>query len=247
MTFRGEQSRPRSLLITGGTSGIGLEVATRALRTGNYNVAITGRNTAKLTDVRSRLHQSTGKDVLAIHSDASEWDSVQAATDETVAAFDGIDIAFANAGFFQGGTVPDGLPEHWRAMVLTNVLGPTLLAKAAWPHLKKSAAPGRFVMTGSITGFKNFRADVYSATKFAVNGFAENLRMQGALDGVGVSLIAPGVVSTDFYDRPHAPEQPSVPDVLDSRAIADAFFFITESAPNVDVNTVTVRSIGEPL
>lgn len=74
-------------------------------------------------------------------------------------------------------------------MVLTNVLGPALLAKAALPHLQ--ATRDRLVLIGSVAGFKNAPGNLYSATKWAVTALAENIRLQTTALGVGVTLIAP--------------------------------------------------------
>ena len=68
-------------------------------------------------------------------------------------------------------------------MVLTNVLGPALLAKATLPHLE--ATGGRLVLIGSVVGLKNSPANLYSATKWAVTGLAENLRMYATTRGIG--------------------------------------------------------------
>ncbi|GAA4528649.1 SDR family oxidoreductase [Nonomuraea ferruginea] len=106
----------------------------------------------------------------------------------------------ANFGFIPADhprTVADGDPEPWAPMVLTNVLGPALLANAALPHLETTG--GRLVLIGSVAGLKNSPANLYSATKWAVTGMAENLRMYATSRGVGVTLVNPGVTDTAFW------------------------------------------------
>ena len=83
-------------------------------------------------------------------------------------------------------------------MVLTNVLGPALLIKAALPALK--ATRGRIVLVGSVAGHIHTPGNLYGATKWAVTGLAENTRLRVTADGIGVTLISPGPVETHFSD-----------------------------------------------
>ena len=98
--------------------------------------------------------------------------------------------AVANAGYVARDTLADGDPEGWRVMVLTNVLGPALLVRAALPALTRSR--GRIVFVGSTSGLEHLEGSLYSATKWAVTALAENTRLLVTGDGVGVTLIAPG-------------------------------------------------------
>ena len=130
----------RTVLITGGSSGIGAAAAHLLLANG-HRVAVTGRNKEKLDaflDEAGRPDQ-----LLGITADATDWHSTEAAVASTVERFGGLDAAVANAGFTSADTIIDGDPNTWHAMVLTNVLGPALLAKAALPHLQ--ATLGRLV------------------------------------------------------------------------------------------------------
>jgi len=124
-------------------------------------------------------------------------------------------------------------------MVLTNVLGPALLARAALPHLE--ATGGRLVLIGSVTGLKNAPGQVYGATKWAVVGLAENIRLHATTRGVGVTLVNPGITDTAFWQGA-APALAIGPD-----AVADAIVFALDQAAGVDLNTVTIRPIGQPV
>ncbi len=116
-----------------------------------------------------------------------------------------LDAAIANTGgasadhFRTGGAgvIDGGDPLLWAPMVLANVLGPALLAKAALPHLEQSR--GRLVLIGSVAGIKNSPGNLYSATKWAVVGFAENLRLHATTRGIGVTVVNPGIIDTAFW------------------------------------------------
>src|SRR5262249_22963037 len=135
-----------------------------------------------------------------------------------------------------------GDPAAWREMVLTNVLGPALLIRAALPELK--ATRGRIVLVGSVAGFVNTPGNLYGATKWALTGLAENTRRFVTGDGVGGSLVAPGRVETAFWDGlGHLPEG----HLLSADELAASIVWAIGQPAGVDVNTMVIRPIGQPV
>jgi NADP-dependent 3-hydroxy acid dehydrogenase YdfG len=230
-------------LVTGGSSGIGAATARRLLTAG-HRVVVTGRDAGKLD--RFAKEVDAGSALRTLVGDAADFNDVQAAVTLALKAFGGLDNAVANAGFVTRDTLADGDPAGWRAMVLTNVLGPALLVRAALPALQQSR--GRFVFVGSIVGFKNFAGNLYSATKWAVAALAENTRLMVTGDGVGVTLIAPGAVDTPGRRTAPTNSPGHFPDDLAMSAdqIADAIAWAIGQPSRVDVNTVIVRPRGQP-
>ncbi|MFE2022696.1 SDR family oxidoreductase [Streptomyces sp. NPDC059499] len=226
-------------LITGGGSGIGAATARQLLERG-HRVAVTGRSEDRL----SRFAEELGKPdtLLAITGDAADHEAVQSAVDATVDRFGRLDAVVANAGFATHDTLADGDPEAWREMVLTNVLGPALLIRAALPALKETR--GRIVLVGSVAGFVHTPGNIYGVTKWAVTGLAENTRRMVTGDGVGVTLVAPGRVETPFWDG-----LGSLPEghLLTADQIADSIVWAMSRPEGVDVNNVIIRPIGQPV
>ncbi|MDX6350010.1 MAG: hypothetical protein QOF84_4800 [Streptomyces sp.] len=226
-------------LITGGSTGIGAAAARQLLDQG-HRVAVTGRNRDRL----DRLAEDLGSpdNLLTIPGDAADNDAVEAAVASTVKEFGRLDTVVANAGFAIDGTLADGDPAGWREMVLTNVLGPALLIRAALPALKETR--GRIVLVGSVAGFVNTPGNVYGATKWAVTGLAENTRRMVTADGIGVTLIAPGRVETPFWD-----DLGGLPEggLLTADQLAGAMVWAINQPSGVDVNTLVVRPIGQPV
>ncbi|GHH66023.1 oxidoreductase [Kitasatospora indigofera] len=226
-------------LITGGGSGIGAATARQLLDLG-HRVAVTGRDKGRLERFAAELGRPA--ELLALAGDAAEYTDVEAAVAATVAVFGRLDAVVANAGVATHDTLADGDPAGWREMVLTNVLGPALLIRAALPGLR--ASRGRIVLVGSVAGFVHTPGNIYGATKWAVTGLAENTRRMVTADGVGVTLIAPGRVETPFWDG-----MGGLPEglLLTADQIAASIVWAIGQPPGVDVNNVIIRPIGQPV
>lgn len=225
----------RILLVTGASSGIGAATA-RAAAAEGWRLVLAARTLEKLEQLAAELG---GPDrAVAVECDVTEWADQQAAVITAVEHFGGLDAAWANAGFgaqrsFLGDTV-----EHWKEMVLTNVYGAALTIRAALPALKESR--GHLLLTGSVAGRRAIPGSLYSATKFAVHAMAENLRLELDGTGVRVTVIAPGMVDTPFFEKVplDAPLQPD--------DVARAVVFALSQPPHVDVNEVLVRPTAQP-
>ncbi|MFC1437139.1 SDR family NAD(P)-dependent oxidoreductase [Streptacidiphilus sp. N1-10] len=226
----------KTVLITGATSGIGAHTA-RLLVDRGHRVAVTGRNESKL---KTFLDEAGHPDrLLGLVADAADWQGTESAVTRTVEHFGALDAAVANAGFMSGDAIGAGDPTLWSPMVLTNVLGPALLAHATLPHLE--ATGGRLVLIGSVAGLKNSPANLYSATKWATTGLAENLRLHATTRGIGVTLVNPGMIDTPFWQGVSVP-----PFALPPQPIAEAICFALDQPTGVDVNTLTIRPMGQP-
>ncbi|MDX2592315.1 SDR family NAD(P)-dependent oxidoreductase [Streptomyces sp. WI03-4A] len=225
-------------LVTGGGSGIGAAVARQLLDAG-HRVTVTGRGERRLRDFADGVGHPEG--LLTVAGSASSYDDVQDAVDRTLKTFGRLDTVVANAGFATHDSVADGDPAGWTEMVLTNVLGPALLIRAAVDALKETR--GRIVLIGSVAGFVPTPGNLYGATKWAVTGLAENTRRQVTEFGVGVTLVAPGRVETPFWDS-----YGSLPPghLLTADQIADSVVWAIRQPAGVDVNTVVVRPLGQP-
>jgi NADP-dependent 3-hydroxy acid dehydrogenase YdfG len=229
---------PRSALLTGGSTGLGLATAHHLAGLG-LGVTVTGRTPATLDAAVAELGDA-GADVLGVVADAADWADNQRSVAEHVAHHGGLDVVVANAGFTAAGDLSDGDPDQWRSMVLTNVLGPALLVRAALPHL--TAPGGQIILVGSVAGRIIRPGSLYGATKAAVAALAENLRPQLTASGIRVALVEPGITDTPFWGDGGAP-----PFALASTAIAEAVGWIVGQPAGVDVNELLVRPVGQPI
>ncbi|MEY9854509.1 NADP-dependent 3-hydroxy acid dehydrogenase YdfG [Catenulispora sp. GAS73] len=229
-------------LITGGSSGIGAATA-RALLEQGHRVAVTGRDADKLAAFAASTDAEAGAGdrLLTISGDAADATDVAATVRQVVDTWGRLDTVIANAGFSLPGTLEDHDPDAMRSMVLTNVLGPALLVRETLPHLRESK--GRIVVVGSVAGIRYTPGNLYSVTKWAVHALVENTRLLVAKDHVGVTLVAPGVVDTPFWDERGG--APQAAPALTPEQIAAAILFAVNQPEGVDVNQLVVRPTGQ--
>ncbi|WP_225101154.1 SDR family oxidoreductase [Streptomyces sp. CoH27] len=225
-------------LITGGSTGIGAATA-RALLKQGHRVAVTGRDADKLAAFAASA--AAGERLLTITGDTSDAHDVASAVRHVVEAWGRLDNVIANAGFSLPGNLESHAPEDMRAMVLTNVLGPALLVRETLPHLRESK--GRIVIIGSVAGVRNTPGNLYSVTKWAAHALAENTRLLVGMDGVGVTVVAPGVVDTPFWDERGG--TPEAAPVMTAEQVADTIVFAVDQPAGVDINHITMRPTGQ--
>ena len=173
-------------LITGASSGIGAAPARQAVDAG-YRVVLAARSRGRLDELADELG-GVGR-ALTVECDVTEWEQQEAMVQETLSRFGRIDVVFANAGFGAARGFLNESPEHWRAMVLTNVYGAALTIRATLRALKE--AQGHHLLTGSVAGRRALPGSVYSATKWAVTAMGEAARQELNDTGVRVTLIEP--------------------------------------------------------
>ena len=216
-------------LITGASSGIGEATARRAAEAG-YRLVLAARSIDRLEALAGEL--GGPERAVAVRCDVTEWSDQEAMAKEALARFGQIDVSLANAGFGATRGFLEETPEHWKAMVLTNVYGAALTIRATLPALKDSR--GHLLLTGSVAGRRALSGSLYSATKWAVTAMGEAARLELNGTGVRVTLIEPGSVATPFFDSPPA-------GALDPDDIARAILYTVSQPPHVDVNEILIR------
>ena len=184
--------------VTGASQGIGRVIATELAAEG-ANVALAARGdgiheTESMIDDEDRT--------LAVETDVTDEDSVEAAIDATVERFGGLDCLVNNAGI-AGPTKPveEITVEEWQHTMDVNVLGPFLCTKHAAPHLRASER-GSVINIGSISGKRPLTDRTpYTASKMAVIGLTRTLAFELGDDDVTVNAVCPGATRGDRIER----------------------------------------------
>ncbi|GAA2819792.1 SDR family oxidoreductase [Streptomyces showdoensis] len=185
---------PRTVLVTGTSSGIGLATAVTAARAG-WHVIATMRDTAKAGALLAAADEAgVSVDLRAL--DVTDPASVTAC----LAGLDRLDALVNNAGAGHVGTLEQESVDDVRAVMEVNFFGVLNVTKAVLPLLRQSK--GRVLTVTSVGGVvgQPFN-EAYCAAKFAVEGFMESLAPVAATAGVSVSVVEPGAVASEFVSN----------------------------------------------
>ncbi len=180
----------RGVLVTGCSTGIGRHCAIR-LRQKGYLVVATARNIESIEDLKA----------LDIHTLALDVCDDQA-IDRALAYFEDNHLTlyglFNNAGYGQPGAIEDLRREHIHQQFNTNVYGPMMLIQKALPLMRQQGF-GRIIQTSSILGFVSMRfRGAYNASKYALEGFTDTLRLELKDTNIHAVLIQPGPIKSAF-------------------------------------------------
>ena len=186
----------RSVIVTGGSKGIGRGIASVFARQGaRVMIAARGAEAARETVESLR---GEGCDVDWTHCDVADWDSVRGMVDHTVEAFGGLDVMCANAGMFPQTKMVDLDVAEWDQVIATNLRSAFLSVKACIPHFEK-AGKGRVVLTSSITGpvtgFPGWTH--YGASKAGQLGFLKTAAMELSRYNATINAVMPGNIYTE--------------------------------------------------
>lgn len=191
VTNSNAQTKKEVVLVTGSASGIGKATCERLIKEGYI---VYGGDIA--VEKNQYLDQIGGH---AITIDVTKDDQVQAAVDRVIKEQGKIDVLFNNAGFGQMGTNEETTMEDYQEMFDINFYGYVRMVKAVLPHMRERKS-GRIVNTTSMGGKIYFPlAGPYHATKHALEGWLDVLRLEVKGFNIKVVIIEPGLINTGFY------------------------------------------------
>lgn len=194
------------VVITGGSSGIGLAIAKEfSLR--KAKMVLISRNKEKLIQAKSELEKINGipSSVFYYPADVSDKEQINSVMLQIGEQFHGIDVFVNSAGIITCGRFADQPIQDLEACLFTNYLGAVYATKAAWPWLKKNKGMLGFVSSvAGYTGVIGYSS--YAPPKFAMTGLAECLRLEAKDDGIRISIIYPPDTETPLleHERKHS-------------------------------------------
>ena len=212
------------VVVTGASRGIGREVAMAAARKG-AKVGLIARSAGELEDLAAALDVPS----LAVTADVGERLEVEAAIGRVSEQLGPVDVLVANAGIGAFGPFLDTDPELVERMVRVNFLGTAHALRAVLPGMVERGR-GRVCVVASVAGrFGPPLEAAYGATKFAQVGLAESVAVEVRGRGVGVAIVDPGVVDTDFFAARGHPYARDFPKPMPARRVADAVMKAVEA------------------
>lgn len=243
---------PKSILITGATSGIGRSTALRFAREG-YQLILTGRRQERLDALKTQLEQAYNSKVQVLCFDVRDLDAVKAniaSIDRNV--FKSIDVLVNNAGLASGlGPIDAGQYEDWNVMIDTNVKGLLYVTREVIPLLKEQGYGHIVNISSQAAKDVYLNGNVYCATKHAVDALNRSMRIDLLPHGIKVTAINPGAVETEFSlvrfkgdaERAKSVYEGFTP--LSPDDIADVIYYTASLPPHMCINDVTLTCITQ--
>lgn len=247
---------PKTILITGATSGFGEAMARRFAAEG-WRVIITGRRLERLEALRNEIEGLHGKlegpaIVHPLHFDVRDNADVEQAITSLPDDWKRIDVLVNNAGLAAGfDPIQEGSLEDWNRMLDTNVKGLLHVSRAVIPGMIARGG-GHIINIGSVAGKEVYpRGNVYCASKHAVDALTKGMRQDLLPHGIRVTQIAPGLAETEFsnvrfHGDAHKAQQVYLGmKPLSADDIADLAFFAATRPPHVCINDLVVMPTAQ--
>ena len=208
------------VLVTGASSGIGAELS-RQFAAAGARVVLAARDTARLEDVAAQC-RAKGAEAHVVHLDVTVEASCKEAVEQAVARFGKLDILVNNAGLRFHGRFDEVTDlSTYDHIMRVNYLGAVFCTSFALPHLKRSR--GQIVAIASLQSWAGVPTrSAYCASKHAMMGFFDSIRVELQDDGVSVTVIYPSFVYSDDNARVISPDGKAVGDRAVKRRPGDA-------------------------
>ncbi len=238
-------------IITGASSGIGRATA-EILARNDYDVIITGRRMEKLEELEEQIRLKTDADVLSLAFDIRDPDAVIKACEQLTGKWENVDVLVNNAGLAAGMShIHEGSVDDWEQMIDTNIKGLLYITRNISPGMVKRQK-GHIINIGSIAGKEAYEnGNVYNATKFAVDGLTQGMRIDLVDHGIKVTSIDPGAVETEFslvrfkWDSDKANHVYDGFTPLYAEDIAETILFAVTRPPHVNIDDMVVMPTAQ--
>ena len=221
------------MIVTGASAGIGCATVHALAREG-ARVVLAARREERLDEIAETVAAEYDAETHVVPTNVRDEDAVATLVEATVSEFDGLDLVVNNAGLARGADVEHMTTEEYRTMMEVNVDGMFFVTREAIPHLRESE--GNLVFIGSFAGkFPRPFNPVYAASKWWTRGFAKSVSAQVGTEDVGVTVVNPSEVRTEFggvYGETFA-ERFDEGEVTEPEEIAEAVVFAATRSPSM--------------
>lgn len=198
-----EKNTMKTVIITGGGSGIGLEIARFLALTQMYRLVLVGRNRSKL-ESGVQLLGGASESVSFLPCDLRDAAQIQKTVEKINGAHKGIYGLVNNAGVYPLGGLADTTEALWDEALDTNLKGPFLFSQAVAESMAKGQSGGRIVNISSTAGLiPNHLALAYSVSKAGLIHMTRTLAKELGKDGITVNCICPGIVRSPLHEAYH--------------------------------------------
>jgi NAD(P)-dependent dehydrogenase (short-subunit alcohol dehydrogenase family) len=210
----------RAAIVTGGSHGLGLEIA-RAYLAAGARVLVCARDATALGRARTELESAADPaSIETVAADVSEPDHVAALVAQALDRFSRVDVLVNNAGVYgPKGQIDDVVWDEWEHAIRVNLLGSVLCCRAVLPHFRANGYGKIVQLSGGGATSPLPRLSAYAASKAAVVRFAETLAEELRGTGIDVNAIAPGALNTRLLEEVLEAGPERVGDAFSERAL----------------------------
>ena len=236
----------KHILVTGGTSGIGLEIAKKFLSLG-AKVTITGRNIDKLNAIKKEIQNES---LFVTEWDISSTNIIDEKVDETIEKMGKIDILINNSGIYAPNNFFNTDEKLFDEIMNTNLKGLFFTSKKIAEYFIKNSIKGKIINISSVRSIQG-GAEPYGISKWGVRGLTQGLARDLAKYGIVVNAVAPGITATGINGI-SIQNNAFTSSSLDNRVaipqeIAEIVIFLSSSASNHIIGQTIVCDGGETL
>lgn len=222
----------KRVLITGATDGLGLAIAKELVQQ-KVRLIIHGRSQEKVAQTKKELEDLGAEKVEILFCDLTKIDTIVPA----FSAIDSLDVLINNAGVWLEGNTIDAKPEKIIELVKVNTLAPLLLTQTLLPRLLESEF-GQLLNIVSIAGVEipaGYYHTIYTATKYAMQGFTEGIAKEFYDKNLRVMGLYPGGMKTNIFKKAGNTYKENEPWMFDPKESAEAIVFMLTRDKSVDV------------
>lgn len=226
----------RTILVTGASSGIGRAIAKKLLQSG-HRVIGTSRDCSKFNQ--------HNPDFVPLELDLADTGGLVEKTRFLEKTFPELDAMILCAGYGQFGSLEEFSYSQIQSLMTVNFTAQALLVRGLIPALKKKDRSD-VIFIGSEAALKGSRKGaVYCASKFAVRGFSQALREECASSSVKVTLINPGMVRSEFFDRLHFEPGDDESHYLLPEDVAETVSYVLSTRPGILVDEININPLNK--
>lgn len=238
-------------LVTGASAGFG-EATALLLAANSFDLIITGRRKERLETVKKQIEEESDAKVLCLDFDVRDREAVNRAVGSLEGDWKKIDVLVNNAGLAAGlSHIQDGDVDDWEEMIDTNLKGLLFMTRQITPGMV-ARQRGHIINIGSIAGKEAYeKGNVYNATKFAVDGLTQAMRIDLVEHGIKVTAINPGAAETEFSmvrfkgDKKLADEVYMGYDPLMAGDIAETILFVLSRPAHVNIDEILIMASAQ--
>ncbi len=241
----------RTILITGATSGIG-KASAELFAKNHWNLILTGRREDRLLKIQVDLEKKYDVKVNILCFDVRDREQIRKLISENALLIKNIDVLLNNAGLALGkSSFEDGEETDWETMIDTNLKGLIYMTKEIVPFMKDRKS-GHIINISSTAARDVYPGgNVYSATKYAVDGLTKSLRIDLLPYMIKVTSITPGMVDTEFSEVRFKGDKSIADQVykgltpLYAEDIADAIYYAASRPAHVNIGDIVITCTAQ--